>query len=52
MGVAAAKAAGMTCVALATSFHAAHWEEASPAPDLVVHDFEEFLARAGRWLTS
>jgi len=50
MGVAAAKAAGMTCVALATSFHAAHWDAADPAPDVVVHDFEEFLDGAGWWL--
>jgi HAD superfamily hydrolase (TIGR01509 family) len=50
MGVAAAKAAGMTCVALATSFLPTHWEDADPAPDLVVHDFEEYLAGAGQWL--
>jgi HAD superfamily hydrolase (TIGR01509 family) len=50
MGVAAAKAAGMTCVALATSFHAAHWGDADPAPDLIVRDFEEYLAGPGRWL--
>ena len=45
-GVAAAKAAGMTCVALATT-HSAEELRANTAADLVVHDYDEFLSHAG-----
>ncbi|HWQ14765.1 MAG TPA: HAD family phosphatase [Roseiflexaceae bacterium] len=44
-GVAAAKAAGMRCVALATT-HTAAELRANTAADLIVRDYEEFLALA------
>jgi len=49
-GVAAAKAAGMTCVGVTTSFSAAALASSGPAPDLTVADFAEFLAGPGAWL--
>ncbi len=44
-GVAAAKAAGMRCIALATT-HTAEELRANTAADVIVHDYEEFLAPA------
>jgi beta-phosphoglucomutase len=49
-GVVAALAAGMRCVALATSFTPESFPVHGAHPDLVVKDFEEFLAGPGRWL--
>lgn len=42
-GVAAAQAAGMVCVALATSFEAEAFRAAGVTPDHVVPDFDAFL---------
>ena len=44
MGVAAASAAAMRCVALTTSFSVAHLMALPEPPDLVCRDFSEFLA--------
>ena len=49
-GVAAAKAAGMTCVGMTTTFSAAALAAGDAAPDLTVADFDEFLAGPGAWL--
>jgi len=50
IGVAAAIAAGMTCVAIATTFSAEQFEAHIPAPHAVLPDYETFLAGPGRWL--
>jgi beta-phosphoglucomutase len=50
IGIVAARAAGMQTVALATSFEPAVFHDASVAADVVVKDFEEYLAGPGRWL--
>jgi len=50
MGIAAAAAAGMTTVALTTSFRPEIFLASSPRPDWVVEDFEEFLEGPGRAL--
>jgi beta-phosphoglucomutase len=49
-GVVAALAAGMRCVALATSFTPESFPAQGAHPDLVVKDFAEFLAGPGHWL--
>jgi len=49
-GVAAAKAAGMTCVGLTTSFDASALASAGARPDFTVADFDGFLAGPGAWL--
>jgi HAD superfamily hydrolase (TIGR01509 family) len=49
-GVLAARAAGMRCVALTTSFPAGTFAAHGAAPDVEVPDFEAFLAGAGAWL--
>jgi HAD superfamily hydrolase (TIGR01509 family) len=51
-GVEAAVAAGMRCVGLARGDLAAHLKDGDVHPELVVASFDEFLARAGRWLAS
>ena len=43
MGIAAAHAAGMTVVALTTSFAAAHFEQLDQPPAWTCRDFEEYL---------
>jgi HAD superfamily hydrolase (TIGR01509 family) len=45
-GLLAARAAGMTCVAITTGFEAAALAEAGAVPDLAVRDYDEFLAVA------
>jgi HAD superfamily hydrolase (TIGR01509 family) len=45
-GLLAARAAGMTCVAVTTGFEAAALAEAGATPDLAVRDYVEFLALA------
>jgi HAD superfamily hydrolase (TIGR01509 family) len=50
MGVRAAKAAGMSVVAVTTSFSAAGFMEHGAAFDHAVGDFEEYLAGPGHWL--
>ena len=52
MGVEAAIAAGMPCVAVTTSFDAATLRASRVPPTGVVADFDEFLAGAGRWLVA
>jgi beta-phosphoglucomutase len=47
MGVAAARAAGMTCVALSTSFSRAALGELQPPPHAIVADFDELLSGPG-----
>jgi beta-phosphoglucomutase len=49
-GVAAAKAAGMTCVGVTTSFTASALGAAGAAPDFTVADFDEYLKGPGAWL--
>jgi HAD superfamily hydrolase (TIGR01509 family) len=49
-GVASAKAAGMTCVGLTTTFSAEALAAAGVAPDYAVADFDEFLAGPARIL--
>ena len=44
MGIEAAHAAGMTVVALTTSFSKSHFEQLDQPPALVCGDFDEFLA--------
>jgi HAD superfamily hydrolase (TIGR01509 family) len=52
IGVAAATAAGMACVAIRSTFTAAAFAESDPRPLLTVRDFDEYLEGAGRWLES
>jgi beta-phosphoglucomutase-like phosphatase (HAD superfamily) len=49
-GVAAAKAAGMTCVGVTTSFTAAALAAMGVAPDYTVKDFDQYLKGPGAWL--
>jgi HAD superfamily hydrolase (TIGR01509 family) len=49
-GILAARAAGMTCVALTTSFPGGTFASHGAAPDIEVPDFEAFLAGPGAWL--
>jgi HAD superfamily hydrolase (TIGR01509 family) len=51
-GIRAARAAGMTCVAVTTSFSVADFETHGAVPDAAVSDFEGFLAGPGAWLAS
>lgn len=50
MGITAAKAAGMACITLTTSFSAAYLAALPEPPDLACRDFDEFLRTAGAWL--
>jgi beta-phosphoglucomutase len=49
-GVLAAHAAGMSCVAVTTSFPAGTFAAHGAPPEAEVPDFEAFLAGAGAWL--
>lgn len=49
-GVLAARAAGMRCVALTTSFPPGTFAAHGAAPDAEVPDFDAFLAGPGAWL--
>jgi beta-phosphoglucomutase len=49
-GLQAARAAGMTCVAVTTSFPAETLAALGAAPDLPVRDYDEFLRVAHDWL--
>jgi beta-phosphoglucomutase family hydrolase len=51
-GILAARAAGMGCVAVTTTFPAAEFQAHGAAPDAAVADYEEFLAGPGAWLLS
>lgn len=50
IGVAAAVAAGMTVIGIATTFSDAQFASHIPAPHAVFPDYEAFLAGPGRWL--
>jgi beta-phosphoglucomutase len=50
IGVAAAIAAGMTCVGVATTFSAEQFNAHPPAPHAITPDYEAFLAGPGQWL--
>jgi len=45
MGITAARAAGMRVVAVTTTFTADQFAALAEAPDLVVRDFDDYLAR-------
>jgi HAD superfamily hydrolase (TIGR01509 family) len=49
-GIVAARAAGMTCVAVTTTFAASVFEAHGARPDLAVANFDEYLAGPGAWL--
>jgi beta-phosphoglucomutase family hydrolase len=49
-GIRAARAAGMSCVAVTTTFSAADFEAHDATPDAAVADFAAFLAGPGAWL--
>jgi beta-phosphoglucomutase family hydrolase len=50
IGVAAARAADMRCIAITSSFSADAFAAAEPPPDATCRDFEDYLATAGAWL--
>jgi HAD superfamily hydrolase (TIGR01509 family) len=50
-GVRAARAAGMTCVGVTTSFSREAFAAHGAEPDFAVRDFEEFLEGPGRFLS-
>jgi beta-phosphoglucomutase len=52
LGLLAARAAGMTCVAVTTSFSAEAFAAHGAPPDEAVADFEAYLAGPGRWLSA
>jgi beta-phosphoglucomutase len=52
MGILAARAAGMTCVAVTTNFSLATLVAHGAAPDHAVADFEAYLDGPGAWLTA
>jgi beta-phosphoglucomutase len=49
-GILSARAAGMTCVAVTTSFDAEAMASHGAAPDLAVRDYEEFLPLTATWI--
>jgi beta-phosphoglucomutase len=51
VGVAAARAAGMRCLALTSTFRAEAFENGEGAPHGVCGDYVDYLAGEGRWLT-
>ncbi len=50
MGLQAARAAGLTCVAVTTVFSAAEFAVHGAPPDAAVRDYAEFLRGPGAWL--
>jgi HAD superfamily hydrolase (TIGR01509 family) len=50
VGVAAARAAGIPCVAVTTTFTREAFEQAEPPPTEVCMNFEDYLDGTGRWL--
>ncbi len=52
LGLKAARAAGMACVAVTTSFSAEDFVSHGAPPDAAVADFEAYLAGPGRWLVT
>jgi beta-phosphoglucomutase len=52
VGIAAAHAAGMPCVALSTSFSAESFAACEPPPEFTCADFDAYLAGPGAWLVT
>jgi beta-phosphoglucomutase len=52
VGVAAARSAGMRCVAITSTFSAETLAASDPAPDASYRDFDAYLEGAGRWLVN
>lgn len=52
IGIEAAHAAGMRCVAITSSFSAESFAASTPPPDWSTPDFETYLATVGTWLRS
>jgi HAD superfamily hydrolase (TIGR01509 family) len=50
IGVTAARGAGMTCVAIASTFGADEFSRSDPPPHGVVNDYVEFVRGPGSWL--
>jgi beta-phosphoglucomutase-like phosphatase (HAD superfamily) len=50
IGILAARAAGMECVAVTTTFSAETFAAHGAPASVAVADFEEYLEGAGRWL--
>jgi len=50
LGVAAAMAAGMSCIGLTTTFSTEQFAAQIPAPHQTYPDYEAFLTGAGQWL--
>jgi len=51
-GITAARAAGMRCVAILSSYPAETFDALDSPPDAHYRDFDAFLAGDGRWLSS
>lgn len=51
-GIIAARDAGMTTIALATSYTPEILSETVPPPHAIVADYDEYLSGAGSWLTT
>ncbi|HET7217469.1 MAG TPA: HAD family phosphatase [Vicinamibacterales bacterium] len=52
VGVAAARGAGMRCVAITSTFTADVFARSEPPPDVAYRDFQAYLDADGRWLMS
>src|SRR5688500_6416083 len=52
IGIEAAHAAGMRCLAITSSFSAETFAASTPAPDWSCPDFETYLGTVGTWLRS
>jgi HAD superfamily hydrolase (TIGR01509 family) len=52
LGVAAARAAGMRCVAITSTFTAESFEAATPPPDWTCRDYDEFVDGPAEWLNT
>lgn len=50
LGVAAACAAGMCCIAIRSTFSEASFAAATPPPHATVEDFDDYLSSHGHWL--
>ncbi len=50
MGIVAARAAGMTCIAVTTTFSALDLAAHHAAPDLAVRDYDAYLEGPGTWV--
>lgn len=50
VGITAARAAGMACIALTTSFPASYLAGLPEPPDAACRDFDDYLETAGGWL--